>query len=63
MPQNYDNEEAYTFPAESVNETEDAVLLEFGDDCPKWFPKSICSDNGDGTYTCPEWMAISKGVE
>lgn len=27
----------------------------------EWFPKSQVEDNGDGTYTMPEWLAHEKG--
>lgn len=26
-----------------------------------WVPKSLVEDNGDGTFTMPEWMAKEKG--
>lgn len=26
-----------------------------------WVPKSQVEDNGDGTYTMPEWLALDKG--
>jgi len=26
-----------------------------------WVPKSQVEDNGDGTFTMPEWLAIDKG--
>lgn len=26
-----------------------------------WVPKSQVEDNGDGTFTMPEWLAIEKG--
>lgn len=27
----------------------------------EWFPKQFVEDNGDGTYTMPEWLAREKG--
>ena len=27
----------------------------------EWAPKSLVEDNGDGTYTMPEWIAKEKG--
>lgn len=26
-----------------------------------WVPKSLVEDNGDGTFTMPEWVAKQKG--
>lgn len=26
-----------------------------------WVPKSQVEDNGDGTFTMPEWLALDKG--
>lgn len=26
-----------------------------------WVPKTMVEDNGDGTYTMPEWLALEKG--
>ena len=28
---------------------------------PEWVPKSQVEDNGDGTFTMPEWLAFDKG--
>lgn len=27
----------------------------------EWVPKAFVEDNGDGTFTMPEWLAIEKG--
>lgn len=27
----------------------------------EWVPKSQAEDNGDGTFTMPEWLARDKG--
>lgn len=27
-----------------------------------WLPKSQVEDNGDGTFTMPEWLAKDKGL-
>lgn len=27
-----------------------------------WVPKSQVEDNGDGTFTMPEWLAMDKGL-
>ena len=46
---------------EVVRETERAWLIDVdGDEI--WLPKSICTDNEDGTFTVPEWLAIEKGL-
>lgn len=26
-----------------------------------WVPKSMVEDNGDGSFTMPEWLALDKG--
>ncbi len=46
-----------------VYETEEAFLLApDGDETKKdWVPKSKVENNGDGTFTMPEWLAIEKG--
>lgn len=54
------------------HETDNAYLLydgrseiKKGDTAPTelrvWVPKSQVEDNGDGTWTMPEWLAIEKG--
>lgn len=58
--------------AELHHETDSAYLLydgrseiKKGDTVPSkiktWVPKSQVEDNGDGTFTMPEWLAIEKG--
>jgi hypothetical protein len=27
----------------------------------EWVPKSLVEDNGDGTFTMPEWLAQERG--
>lgn len=27
-----------------------------------WLPKKLTEDNGDGTFTIPEWLAVEKGI-
>lgn len=44
------------------HETEKGLLLDCGDGEPQWFPKSMVEDNGDGTFSMPEWLAKDKGV-
>lgn len=40
-------------------ETDKAIRLVVGDKAA-WLPKSHVEDNGDGTFTMPEWLAIDK---
>lgn len=42
-------------------ETELAFLVNDGDK-DYWLPKAKTEDNGDGTFTLPEWLAIEKGI-
>jgi hypothetical protein len=46
--------------AEIKGETEKAFRL-FDGAKTEWVPKSQCEDNGDGTFTMPEWLAKDKG--
>lgn len=46
--------------AEIHHETEKAWLL-FDGEREEWVPKSQAEDNGDGTFTMPEWLAAAKG--
>lgn len=46
---------------EIKHETQAAWLVHDGDQ-DVWLPKSQCEDNGDGTFTLPEWLAIEKGL-
>jgi hypothetical protein len=32
-----------------------------GKDICEWVPKSMVEDNGDGTFTMPEFLAMDKG--
>ena len=43
-----------------LNETKWAWRLTDGDKI-EWVPKSQAQDNGDGTFTMPEWLAKEKG--
>lgn len=56
------NDDFYTFDATYEHETDQAILLECGEDEPVWFPRSQLEDNGDGTWTVPEWLALAKGI-
>jgi len=45
--------------AEIKHETDRAYLLDDGTR-KAWVPKSQVEDNGDGTFTMPEWLARDK---
>ena len=47
--------------AELLHETEKAYLLSDDGVKKQWVAKSLCEDNGDGTFTMPEWVAHDKG--
>lgn len=47
--------------AELRKETEKAFLI-FDGKKAAWVPKSLVEDNGDGTFTMPEWLALDKGL-
>lgn len=42
------------------HETDKGLLIDFGEAKPVWLPKARVEDNGDGTFTMPEWLAIDK---
>lgn len=46
--------------AELKGETDKAYRI-FDGSRTEWVPKSQVEDNGDGTYTMPEWLAQEKG--
>lgn len=46
--------------ADVLHETEKAWLISDGGEAV-WVPKSQVEDNGDGTFTMPEWLARAKG--
>jgi hypothetical protein len=46
--------------AEIRGETEKAIRL-FDGAKTEWVPKSQVENNGDGTFTMPEWLAQDKG--
>ena len=45
--------------ARLIHETDKALLLDDGKR-KVWVPKRLVEDNGDGTFTMPEWLAIDK---
>jgi hypothetical protein len=46
--------------AEKRGETKLAFRI-FDGSTEQWVPKSEVEDNGDGTFTMPEWLATEKG--
>lgn len=46
--------------AQKTGETDKAFRLDDGARV-EWVPKSQVEDNGDGTFTMPEWLAQEKG--
>jgi len=53
-------DELIDISAEVRGETEKAWRLYDGAKT-EWVPKSQVEDNGDGTFTMPEWLAKDKG--
>ena len=45
---------------EKKGETERGIRI-FDGTRTEWLPKSYVEDNGDGTFTMPEWLAKEKG--
>ena len=45
---------------EKRGETDRAIRIYDGS-TTEWCPKSQVEDNGDGTFTMPEWLAREKG--
>ena len=43
------------------NPDEGAYLINDGEK-DFWLPKKLTEDNGDGTFTIPEWLAVEKGI-
>lgn len=52
--------ELFDMAADVIAETDKAWLLNDGVS-EEWVPKSQVEDNGDGTFTMPEWLAKEKG--
>lgn len=51
----------FDFSGTLKRETASALLVNDGTR-DVWLPKSLTEDNGDGTFTVPEWLAIEKGI-
>lgn len=52
--------ELFDMAAKKIGETSKAIRLDDGTKT-EWVPKSQIEDNGDGTFTLPEWLAKEKG--
>ena len=52
--------ELFDLAAEIKGETANAIRLYDGKKI-EWVPKSQVENNGDGTFTMPEWLAKEKG--
>lgn len=52
--------ELFDMAAEIKGETDRAWRL-FDGTKTEWVPKSQVENNGDGTFTMPEWLAKEKG--
>ena len=53
------SKELYDLTAELRHETHNAYLLDDGTK-KAWVPKALVEDNGDGTWTMPQWLAEDK---
>jgi hypothetical protein len=51
----------FDFSGELRHETEAAYLVNDGTK-DHWLPKRFTEDNGDGTFTIPEWLAVERGI-
>lgn len=54
------NHDIIEIAADRRGETDKAFQLYDGNKIA-WVPKSQVEDNGDGTYSLPEWLAMDKG--
>ena len=54
------NDRLTDIEARIIVETERGLKLDDGK-VQEWVPKAQVENNGDGTFTMPEWMAVSKG--
>ena len=52
--------ELFDMAGKKLGETDKAIRLSDGIKT-EWVPKSQVEDNGDGTFTMPEWLAKEKG--
>jgi hypothetical protein len=51
----------FDFAAVLKHETDNSLFVNDGDK-DFWLPKKLTEDNGDGTFTIPEWLAVEKGI-
>lgn len=56
-----DDERLVEIVGEIEHETERAWLVSNGD-FKEWLPKSEVTDNSDGTFSVPLWLARRKGL-
>lgn len=54
------NHDIIEIAADLRRETEKAYLLYDGSN-EAWVPKAQVENNGDGTFSMPEWLALDKG--
>lgn len=54
------NSDLVDIRAELRHETDKAFYIHDGSRT-EWVPKSLVENNGDGTFTMPEWLATQKG--
>lgn len=55
------NDKVVDIEATLKHETDAAYLVNDGE-TDAWLPKSLTENNGDGTFTIPEWLGIDKGL-
>jgi hypothetical protein len=48
--------------ASLVRDTDDAFLLTVDDETETWVPKSQVTDNENGTFSMPYWLALDHGL-
>lgn len=54
-------DELFDFSGQLKHETDSAFLV-FDGFRSVWLPKSQTENNGDGTFTVPQWLAEEKGL-
>ena len=48
--------------AELEHRTDEAVLLDVGQDEPVWVPRSVCYQDDEGTWFIAHWFAYENGL-
>ena len=56
------SKERVLIEAEVLHATDEAVLLDHGEDEPTWVPKSVAEENEDGDWLVEEWFALKEGM-